>query len=540
MWPCRAGRPQQNGRQFILKRRTLLAGSTAVLAAPAVARARSERLLSFIPQNDPTVLDPIWTTAYVTRNHAFMIFDTLYGVDSAFTPQPQMVAGHTVEHDGRRWTLTLRDGLAWHDGERVLARDCVASIARWSRRDPFGQMLMACTDELSAGDDRTIVFQLKKPFPLLPYALGKLSNFCAMMPERLAKTDPFKPITEMIGSGPFKWNAKERVVGSLAVYDRNPEYKPRESGTPEWTAGPKVVHFDRVEWHVIQDPSTAVAAMQNKEMDWWEDPTNDLLQVLSQSTQVRIINPTGTVLGMRFNQLWPPFDNAAIRHAVLKGTDQRQFAQAIAGSDPTMWHVPAGIFPPGTPMATTEGLDVFAGPRDYAAVKKEIQAAGYKGEKVILLVPTSFPALKAEGEVAADQLRKMGFNIDYQAMDWGTLVQRRAKMAQPDQGGWNVFNTAWSAFDQTNPVGNFFLRGNGKQAMFGWPTAPKIEALIQRWVDAPNLGTEKKVAIELQLQALEDVPYVPLGQIFFATSFQHDIIGVLQGYGPIFWNVRRT
>lgn len=522
-----------------MKRRSFLAGSAAVLAAPCIGRGAEARVLKFIPQADPTILDPIWTTAYVTRNHGYMIFDTLYGIDNAYRPQPQMVAGHVVENDRKTWKLTLRDGLMWHDREKVLARDCVASIARWGKRDPFGQTLLAYTDELSAPDDKTIQFRLKRPFTLLPDALGKPgSNMPAMMPERLAKTDPFKPTPEMVGSGPLKWNAKERVVGSLAVYERFEGYKPRESGTAEWTSGPKIVNFDRVEWHVIKDPSTSAAAMQSREMDWWENPTNDMLPLLV-STVTRITDPTGQIACMRMNQLWPPFDNAAIRRAMLKGIDQKEFMEAVAGDDPKMWHVPTGIFCPGLPMASDAGLQVFEGPRDYAAVKKEIAAAGYKGEKVVLLAPTDFPILKAEADVAADQLKKMGFNVDYQAMDWGTVVQRRAKMDSPDKGGWSVFNTFWSGLDQSNPVGHVFLRGNGKAAMMGWPTAPKIEALRTEWIEAPDMEAQKKIAVEIQLQALHDVPYIPTGQNVYETSYQKDITGVLNGF-VIFWNVRRT
>jgi peptide/nickel transport system substrate-binding protein len=526
-----------------MKRRTFLAGAgavTAALAAPRISRGADQRVLKFIPQADPTILDPIWTTAYVTRNHGFMIFDTLYGIDNAYKPQPQMVAGHTVEDGGKRWTLTLRDGLAWHDGEKVLARDCIASIKRWGKRDPFGQTLLLYTDDLSAPDDKTIVFRMKKPFALLPDALGKPgSNFAAMMPERLANTDPFKALTEMVGSGPYKWNAKERVVGALAVYDRNEAYKPRESGTPEWTSGPKIVNFDRVEWHVIKDPGTSAAAMQNKEVDWWENPTNDMLPLLQGSAQVKITDPTGQIACMRLNELWPPFDNSAIRRALLKGSDQSEYMIAVAGTDPKMWHVPTGIFCPGTPMASDVGLQVFTGPRDYAAVKQEIEAAGYKGEKVVLLAPTDFPILKAEADVCADQMKKMGFNVDYQAMDWGTVVQRRAKTDSPDKGGWSVFNTFWSGLDQSNPVGHVFLRGNGKDGMMGWPTSPKIEELRTQWIDAPDLEAQKQIAVELQQQALQDVPYVPLGQNFYATTYQNDITGILNGF-VIFWNVKRT
>jgi ABC-type transport system substrate-binding protein len=114
---------------------TGLAAMGAGLALPSVARAAGSGVMKFIPQSDLTVLDPVWTTAYVTRNHALMVFDTLYGIDAAYAAQPQMVAGHSVEQDGRRWRMTLRPGLRFHDGTPVLARDCVASIQRWSKRD---------------------------------------------------------------------------------------------------------------------------------------------------------------------------------------------------------------------------------------------------------------------------------------------------------------------------------------------------------------------------------------------------------------------
>lgn len=533
-----------------MQRRKFLAGTAAALAAPLAApgiiraqgTAGAASVLKFIPQSDVTILDPIWTTAYVTRNHGYLIFDTLYGMDSNFKMQPQMLAGHNVESDGKLWKLTLRDGLAWHDGEKVLARDCVASINRWGKRDPFGQTLMSYTDELSAPDDKTIQFRLKKPFTMLPDALGHPgSNMCAMMPERLAKTDPYTQITEMVGSGPFKWKADERVVGSRAVYMRNAAYQPRQGGTPQWTSGPKIVHFDRVEWHVIPDISTKAAAMQSGEMDWWEDPTNDIAPVLraQDGLVVEVIDPTGLMACLRLNELNPPFDNPAIRRALLKAVNQTDVMQAVAGDNPKMYHVPVGVFTPGTPPASDAGLDVFRGPRDYAAVKREIAAAGYKGEKVVFMTPTDFPILNAEADVCVDMLKRAGFNVDDQSMDWGTVVQRRAKMDPPDKGGWSAFATFWAGLDQSNPVGHAFLRGNGKQALFGWPTAPKIEELRQQWIDATDDAQRKKLAVELQLQALQDVPYIPLGQYFAVTCHKKEITGILNGF-VMFWNVRRA
>jgi peptide/nickel transport system substrate-binding protein len=528
-----------------MKRRTFLAAgaaSAAALAAPAIAGAASSKLLKFIPQTDVTVLDPIWTTAYVTRNHAFMIFDTLYGLDGSYTAQPQMVAGHTTAADGKQWDLTLRDGLLWHDGEKVLARDCVASIKRWGQRDPFGQTLITYTDELSAPDDKTIRFRLKKPFPLLPDALGKPgSNVCVMMPERLASTDAFKPVTEMIGSGPYKWNAKERVVGSLAVYERNTAYQPRPGTPQQWTAGPKVVHFDRVEWHVIPDESTKANAMMSGEMDWWENPTGDMLPLLKGSSEmkVEVKDPTGIMACMRMNQLWPPFDNPAIRRALLKVIDQKEFMIAANGTDPHLWRVPDGFFCPELPMGSTVGLSVFEGKRDYEGAAQALKEAGYKGEKVVLLVPTDQAILKQECDVAAEMMKKIGMNVDYQAMDWGTLVQRRVQMKSPAEGGWNMFITGWSGLDQSNPIGHVFLRGNGKEALMGWPSAPKIEALRQQWIDAPDLAAQKKLAVEIQKQAFEDLPYIPLGQYFAPVAYRKGIVDMPDGF-VIFWGVRKA
>ncbi len=252
----------------MMKRRTLLATGTAALAAPHVARSQATRTLKFVPQIDVPLLDPVVTSAYISRNHGFVVFDTLFGQDGAFKAQPQMVDGFTTEPDGRTWRLTLRDGLRFHDGTPVLARDCVASVNRWGKRDAFGQALMAAIDELSAADDKTLVFRLKRPFPLLPDALGKVAGvMCAIMPERLADTDPYTPITEMVGSGPFRYVAAERVPGALSVYTRFEGYVPRPGGTPSWTAGPKIAHLDRIEWGAIPDPATAMAALHQGQVD---------------------------------------------------------------------------------------------------------------------------------------------------------------------------------------------------------------------------------------------------------------------------------
>ncbi len=531
-------------------RRHLLAGAGAALGASALGApalgqgtAGTARVLKFIPQADLAVLDPVITTAYVTRHHGYMVWDTLYGFDGDYVPQPQMVEGHTVEDGGRRVTMRLREGLRFHDNEPVRARDAVASIRRWAARDALGQVLMSVTDELVAADDRTIVFRLKRPFPMLFEALGKPSTpVCFIMPERLASQDPNTPFRgDVIGSGPFRFAANERVPGARLVYTRFEGYTPRPDGTPTWTAGPKHVHFDRVEWHVTPDPSTASAALQNGEMDWWEQPTADLQNVLRRNRNVvlEIPDPTGLVGMARFNHLHPPFNSAAIRRALLGAVNQADYMTGVIGTDQSLWREEVGFFPPGTPMASDVGMEALTSPRDMEKVKRDLAAAGYNGEKVVLIAAADFPSLNALAQVGNDMLRRAGMNVEFVATDWGTVVQRRASREAPERGGWSIFFTFWAGVDLFNPGVHQSLRGNGDAAWFGWPTIPKLEELRSAWFEAPDLDAQKAIARQIQEVAFQEAPYLPLGQYFQATAYRRGLTGVLKGL-PLFWNVQRT
>lgn len=526
----------------MITRRGLIATGTA-LAAPSLALAQDSRVLRFVPQTDVGVLDPIWTGAYVTRNHAALIFDTLYGVDSRFRVQPQMAEGHSVENNGLLWSIRLRDGLRWHDGERVLARDAVASIRRWAARDSFGEALIAATDELSAADDRTIRFRLKRRFPLLTYALGKPGSPAAfIMPERIAATDPYRQIAEVIGSGPFRFNAAERIAGARLVYERNAAYVPREGGAPDFLAGPKRIHVDRVEWHILPDPSTAAAALQRGEVDWWESPGFDLLPLLARNRNIvlPVQDPTGSMLVLRFNQLHPPFDNPAIRRAVLPALSQADYAMAVAGEDRAHWRDGVGVFTPGTPLATDTGLEVLTAPRDLDRAKRALEAAGYRGERVVVLVPSDQAVLKAEGEIGADLFRRIGFDVEFQSLDWGTTQQRLAKRDPVAQGGWSFFHTTWAGMDQLNPGVHQYLRGNGATGRTGWPQSPRIETLRDDWLAAGDEASQTRIAAALQVQALEDLPYIPLGQVLPRTAYRRSLSDVLGGGYPVFWNLRKS
>ena len=528
-----------------MRRRDLLkatGASVAALTAPRIGRAEKANKLVFVPALDLSQLDPVVTGNRSTRTHAYLVFDTLYGIDTNWTAQPQMVEGHQVEKDGLIWTLTLRDGLRFHDKEPVLARDVVASIRRFAERISFAKALMAATEELSATDDRTVRFRLKRPCPHLPDALaGPGDNVPAIMPERLAAMSPYKPVPEIIGSGPYRFLPDEHISAAHTAYERFALYQPRAGGRVGFTAGPKIAHFDRVEWLTL-DSFSAMAALRSGEIDWWEGPAPDLTEALARDRDITVISQYAAAMGLlRFNHLHPPFNNVAVRRALLGAVDQAEAMTAVAGTDRAFWHDGIGLFPAGTPFANDAGIEVLRGPRDYPAVRQALARAGYNGETIVVLAPTELGAIRALSLAGVDQLRRAGMNVDLQEMELGNVVRRRLNRAAPDKGGWNAFFFLFDrSIPNTNPYGNPWIRADGLAAYDGWPTSPRVEALRAAWLDAGNLDEQRRICVELQMQLWQDVPYIPMGEYWQSTAYRKDLLDVRPGCFAVFWGIRRA
>ena len=523
-----------------MHRRTLLGTAlAATLARPSLVRAEAAATLKFIPYADLALLDPA-VSAFVTRNHVMMVFDTLFAMDEAGVMQPQMLAGYAAEPDGLAWTLTLRPGLRFHDGAPVLARDAVASIKRWQVNDAFGQALAAATDELTAPDDRTIKFRLKRRFHLLPEALGHPTNtMAAIMPERLARTPADVRLTEMVGSGPFRYLANERVPGARNVYAKFDGYVPRD-GTPSFCAGPRIANFERVEWLTTPDPGTQVSALQAGEVDWVEQPLMDLVPSLKGSGGIKVVvmETKGLIGFLRFNQLYPPFNNAAVRRAVLKAVNQTEFMQAVVGGA-APYDAQTGLFTPGTPLANDAGMEVLNGKHAIGEIKRDLAAAGYNNERIVYLVPSDVPRINAIAEVGADMLRKIGMNVDQVTTDWGTTVQRSVKRDPPEHGGWSMFSAFSGGYDMANPGSHQLMRGNGPRAYNGWPDMPEMEALRDEWLGTEEMAAQKALARKMQLQAFQQVPYLPLGSYYQPCAMKSDLTGLQKGL-VLFTGVRRS
>ena len=529
-----------------MKRRELLATGTAAalgtLAAPRLSRAQNTSVLRFVPQANLSSLDSVAGTQYVVRNASLMVWETLYGIDSNIVPKPQMAEGHTVSPDFKEWTFTLRPGIKFHDGEPVRSKDVIASLLRWMVRDTMGQRIKASMDEMVAVDDRTVRIKLNKPFPKMLFAIGKGNAPVALiMPERIAQTDPFKLITEYVGSGPMKFARGEWVPGAKAVFEKFKDYQPRQEAA-DWLAGGRRMMFDRIEWLILPDDATKAAALQNGEVDWWENPIPDLVPLLKRNGGLKldIADPLGNIGSLRMNHLYPPFNDPRARKAVLMALDQEDMMRAIVGDDAALWKRCPSYFTPGTALYTEAGGDLLKGPRKYEEAKKLLAESGYKGEKVIMCVPTDIAITKAEGDVAADMLQRIGMNVDYQALDWGTVGARRAKKDPPGQGGWNIFFTWHAGADCINPAPYTALDAGGDKAWFGWPKSDEVQAGIAKWYAAPDQAAEKEAVAEINRAAFDDVVYAPTGFFLQYTAWRNNVTGVVKAPFPVFWGVQKS
>jgi peptide/nickel transport system substrate-binding protein len=523
--------------QALLRRiATACAAGAALIAAPAIAQPTT---LKVVMHSDLKIVDPIWTTAYITRNHGYMIYDTLFAMDAQGAIKPQMIDKYTVSPDQLTWTFTLRDGLLFHDDKPVTADDAVASIKRWAQKDSLGQKMNSFVKEWKVVDAKTFTATLNAPTGLMLLALGKpSSNVPFIMPKRIAETSPNEQIKEYVGSGPFVFQSAEWKPGSQAVYTRFAKYKPRAEA-PSGLAGGKVVRVDRVEWHPIPDAQTAANALIAGEVDMVEDAKSDLLPVLAKDANLKLVdvNPLGNQYVFRFNTLHKPFNDPKIRQAVFTALNQEDFLKAVHG-DPKYYKLCSALFICGSPLATDKGMEGLL-QSNFKKSRELLAAAGYDGTPVVLLHSTDLEVLTNLAPVAKSLLERGGFKVEMQSMDWQSVVARRAKKEPPNAGGWSAFLTSWVAADVLNPVGTAFLNSSCEKALFGWPCDEKMEQLRDAFARETDPAKQKGIAEQVQLRYLEVPTHVHLGQWYKPVALRRGVDGIVQAPVIAFWNVQK-
>jgi peptide/nickel transport system substrate-binding protein len=487
-----------------------------------------------VPQSDLRVLDPHVTQATVTRIYGLMIYDTLYAMDEGMRPHPQMVATKKVSADGLSYEFTLRDGLKFHSGEPVTSADVIASVPRAAKQDPLMQLMMKRLTKFEAVDAKTFRMSFDKPFPLIDAALAS-SGDLIMRAEDIAGAGD-KPITTTNGSGPFRFIASEFLPGAHIGFARNADYVPRDEPA-DGLAGGKRVKVDKVEWIVIPDLPTRIAALEKGEVDLLDQLPHDGIQQLKgkKGIEVEVSSPLGNMAFLRFNTLFPPFNDVRARQALALLVDQKDYLSAAFTSDPTWWQECYSWFGCGTPNETEVGSEPYQKP-DPVKAKYLLYAAGYRGEKIVILTTQEIPLIDALAEVTADKLRSIGVNVDLQTSDWGTLVVRRSRQVSPENGGWSIFQSGADISALAEPATNILIDTRcDRNNYVGWPCSEKLEAMRTDLIDAPT-----RPKLENYSQALwTELPSLLLGKFLQPVAYRSVVSGLPHGQVLVFWNTEK-
>ena len=528
---------------MILNRRLAAAAALSVLSLTAALPALAQgTVLRVVPHSNLAILDPIWTTAYMSRNHGYMIYDTLFGTDENAKVKPQMVDTWTESPDKRLWTFKLRKGLEFHDGKPVTGEDVIASLQRWGKRDAMGSALFQFVQRMDSPTPDTFRIFLGEANGFMLEALGKpSSNVPFIMPKRIAETDAFKQIEEHIGSGPYVFKKDEFKPGDRAVYTKFAKYVPR-SEPPSGTTGGKRVYVDRVEWNLaLRDAQAQVNALKNGEVDIIENLGFDHYETVKADTNLQI--PKYANYGLqymgRFNHLLKPFDNAKVRRAAIAAMTQEPFLRAQVGVK-ALYQSCYSMFICGTPYGTTAGSDI-QGKSNMKKAQELLKASGYDGTPIVIMKPTDLASIQKLPDVAAQLLRQAGFKVDLQAMDWQTLVGRRAKKDPIDKGGWHMFLTAWQTFDVWSPIANPTMDTRGeKSGWFGWASDDKMISIRNEFMRATDEPTKKRLADQLHARAYEVATHAPLGEYMQPMAARKNISGFFVSNGNIYWNLKKN
>ena len=546
MRPGQTAMPRDEiSRRQLIKTAVGIAGA---VATPAIIRGRAyaaeqRNTVKVVPEVDLKVFDPVWTTALITGTHAYLVYDTLFSADRNWRAHPQMVDKYERDEDGLNWSFKLRDGLGWHDGSQVTARDCAASIRRWAVRSVSGKAMMERAERLDVIDDNSFILRLKEPFGLVPETLAR-GPTCFVMRTKEAETDPFTQITTAIGSGPFIFLPEEWRPGAQVAYRRNPNYRPRTEPA-DGVAGGKVAKVERVEWTIIPDPATATAALIAGEVDYLTNPVVDNLPLLRADPKIAIglLDPLGWQFHIRVNSLATPFDNAKARQGLQMLVESQQEAYlAATGMTGELGKVCLAPFVCGSSNESMLGTEPFS-TYDPSKIQSLFKEAGYKGEPLVLMDPTDQSNLHMLAQVLSEHMRKVGLNVDLQAMDWSTLVSRRAIKTPPpsDRGGWHIFPTAWPCAAMMDPFLNPPLDTScdGKN-WFGWPCDAELARLRLTYIGARSDDERHRTVEAIQRRFFEAAPYAYAGQYFPPVAYRKDRLrGVIGLAAPVYWNMEK-
>ncbi|MER9604362.1 ABC transporter substrate-binding protein [Mesorhizobium sp. M0243] len=511
---------------------------SSVFAGIFFASTAMADTLRVIADGDLKTVDPIVTTSGTTLVHAYLIYDKLFEFDKDGVAHPQLADKVDTSADKKSYTITLRKGLKFSDGGPITTDDVLQSLKRWASRDQTGQLLAARLKGMTKLDDLTFRIELTQPFDVPAALAGITGNPAFIMPKRVASLPPTDQLTDTTGSGPYQFDYSSWKPGQTRIYTKNPNYIPR-TDPPSFFAGKKEASFDKIEMAYVPDANTAMAEMLTGQQDIWAAPPLDNALALRDNPDLVVAKGFLNQGVVVVNHVVPPFDNNKAREALTYLIDQTEISRAAVG-DQEFWHTCYAYLTCKGTYGDESAYKGHRGAADLDKAKELLKEAGYDGKPIVILDPTDWSEAHARALYLGQQLRKVGAEVDLQAMDWSTLTSRRTSKAPASEGGWNLFPNIMEGQPASSPLTHLMLASNCDKAWFGWPCDKKIEDLRAAFISAADQNEKKKIASELQARASVYLPFIVTGENTGAVVYRAE----LEGFNPetaelYFWNIRR-
>ncbi|MER3398346.1 MAG: peptide ABC transporter substrate-binding protein [Chloroflexota bacterium] len=495
-------------------------------AAPEVGAAQlSEAALRVATIGDPPTLDYHFTTASITHVICWNIYETLLALDQNYAPKPMLADSYEVSPDGLTYIFYLRRDVRFHDDTEMTAKDVVASLKRWGELSPTGRSLFTRVKNLDAKDKYTVVFQLAGRFGSLPAYLAYWGQAAVIMPERVVTKAGKEKVSEFIGTGPYKFvEWKPDVHIKLTRFEG---YKPR-SEPPDGVAGARIPIIKDVYFLPQPDTSARVTGLLAGDYDFAMNLSADQYATLRNRPDVKthLLKPYYYPV-LVFNQKEPPCDNLTFRQAVAAIFDCRAIMEPLGPQE--FWRLDPSFMPFG--RWWTDAGKEFYNQNNREKAKRLLQEAGYNGEPLIYMSTRQYDFIDKPSQVASQQMRAAGLNVQLEVLDWATLVARRSKTS-----GWHFFTTGWTM--PNDPSAYPFLSCAGQ-----WPgfyCNPKTDELLEKFQDEVTFEGQYRVWQQIQAQFWSDCQIIKWGDYYGLYAMRRNVEG-WNGFQDLFIpNIRKT
>jgi peptide/nickel transport system substrate-binding protein len=479
--------------------------------------------------SEPDTLDWMYSGESATRKIGWHIYEGLFALDKDYQARPLLAEDYTVSDDKKTYTITLRDGLKFHNGQDVTANDAKASLDRWTKVSSVGKIASSHINSIEATDDKTLVITLKDVYTSLLTDLAAPKASAIIIPSDVAEAAGEQPLTneQFIGTGPFQFESWKS--GNEIVLSKFADYKSRDEEDWGGLTGKKTAYLDSIHFKVVKDPQVMLNGLKTDLYDYVQSIPLDLYEVVTSTPNVEAVTSSNGYSVITPDKSEAPFDDLKVRQALHAALDKEAMAKATYGND-DFYELDGALFTPDqTALYSDENIDNFAA-FDEEEAKKLLEESSYDGQPVKIIFSNDNADYAKIAEIAEQQLEAVGFTVELESYEWATYLEKWG-----DAKNWDMVVVGWSPFFSPNQAGMVSRENNSS----GWYHSDRWQELLAQWGTADE-GEQQQILAELNKTLYEELPFEKVTNISALDARTTDLQGFDEWYGPRFWNTWKT